>query len=34
MLAKGSVVLFDEKAQLDFDSFAQLYRSTVGMGVS
>ncbi len=34
MLARGKVVLFDEKASLDFAEFSDLYRSTVGMGVS
>lgn len=34
MLARGKVVLFDEKANLDFAEFSDLYRSTVGMGVS
>ena len=34
VLAKGRVVAFDEKASLDFDEFASVYRSTVGMGVA
>lgn len=34
MLSRGRVVAFDEKGQLDFESFANLYRETVGMGVS
>lgn len=34
VLARGSVVSFAPKADLDFDAFAQLYRDTVGMGVA
>jgi heme exporter protein A len=34
ILAKGKVVLFDEKANIVDDEFARLYRSTVGSGVS
>lgn len=34
VLAKGKVVAFDEKGAFDFDEFAALYRSTVGMGVA
>ena len=34
VLAKGKVVAFDEKDAFDFDEFAALYRSTVGMGVA
>lgn len=34
ILAKGSVVMFDEKSALDADTFAATYRSTVGLGVS
>lgn len=34
ILAKGRIVLFDEKENLEFDSFSQIYRDTVGMGVS
>lgn len=34
VLARGSVVAFDEKGNLDFDEFAKLYRETVGMGVA
>ena len=34
MLARGKVVLFEEKGKLDYAEFEQLYRSTVGMGVS
>ena len=34
ILAKGKVVLFAEKADIDPDVFAATYRQTVGMGVS
>ena len=34
VLAKGKVVAFDEKDNLDFAAFSALYRSTVGMGVA
>ena len=34
MLARGRVVSFEQKESLDFDEFADLYRSTVGMGVA
>lgn len=34
VLAKGKVVAFDEKGAFDFEEFAALYRSTVGMGVA
>ncbi|MEG1561639.1 MAG: heme ABC exporter ATP-binding protein CcmA [Raoultibacter sp.] len=34
VLARGRVVAFDEKANLNFDTFAALYRQTVGMGVA
>ena len=34
VLAKGRIVAFDEKDALDYDEFAQLYRTTVGMGVA
>lgn len=34
MLAKGRVVLFGEKDALAYEQFAELYRSTVGVGVS
>lgn len=34
MLAKGRVVLFDDKNAIAFDDFHDLYRTTVGMGVS
>lgn len=34
VLARGRVVTFGAKDQLDFDEFSELYRSTVGMGVS
>ncbi|MEF9841836.1 MAG: ABC transporter ATP-binding protein [Raoultibacter sp.] len=34
VLARGRVVAFDEKEQLDFEAFATLYRQTVGMGVA
>ena len=34
ILAKGKVVLFDEREAIDPDAFAATYRATVGMGVS
>ena len=34
VLAKGRTVLFEEKGQVDFPAFSQLYRETVGMGVA
>ena len=34
ILARGSVVMFEERDQIDPDRFAKLYRETVGMGVS
>ena len=34
VLAKGRIVAFDEKENLDFDEFSQIYRATVGMGVA
>jgi heme exporter protein A len=34
ILAKGKVVLFDEREAIDPDVFASTYRQTVGMGVS
>ena len=34
ILAKGKVVLFEEKEDIDPDVFADTYRRTVGMGVS
>lgn len=34
ILAKGKVVMFEEKARLDEDAFARTYREVVGMGVS
>jgi heme exporter protein A len=34
ILAKGKVVLFDEREAIDPDVFANTYRQTVGMGVS
>jgi heme exporter protein A len=34
ILAKGRVVLFDERENIDADEFAATYRSTVGMGVA
>lgn len=34
ILAKGKVVLFDERANVDEAEFAATYRATVGMGVS
>ena len=34
ILAKGKVVLFEEREAIDPDAFAATYRATVGMGVS
>ncbi|MBQ3106801.1 MAG: ABC transporter ATP-binding protein [Eggerthellaceae bacterium] len=34
VLAKGRVVAFDRKENFDFQEFRELYRATVGMGVS
>ena len=34
VMAKGKVVVFDEKDALDYEDFSDLYRRTVGMGVS
>ena len=34
VLAKGKVVLFDKRENIAFESFANLYKETVGMGVS
>ena len=34
VMARGRVVEFAERENLDFDEFAQLYRQTVGMGVA
>ena len=34
ILAKGGVVLFDERERIEANHFATLYRETVGMGVS
>ena len=34
VLARGRVVTFASKDDLDFDEFAKLYRETVGMGVA
>ncbi len=34
ILAKGKVVLFEPRAEIDEAEFASLYRATVGMGVS
>jgi len=34
ILAKGKIVLFEERDKLDTDSFRQLYKETIGMGVS
>jgi heme exporter protein A len=34
ILAKGKVVLFEEREAIDPDAFASTYRATVGMGVS
>ena len=34
VMAKGKVVVYDEKSALDYQEFAELYRNTVGMGVA
>jgi heme exporter protein A len=34
ILARGKVVLFEEKSAIDAEEFGALYRSTVGMGVA
>ena len=34
VLARGRIVAFAPKAELDYDEFAQLYHDTVGMGVA
>ncbi|NTU70709.1 MAG: ABC transporter ATP-binding protein [Coriobacteriia bacterium] len=34
ILARGKIVLFDEREAIDPDAFAATYRATVGMGVS
>lgn len=34
VLARGRIVAFAPKNELDFDEFSQLYRETVGMGVA
>lgn len=34
VMAKGKTVIFDEKENLDFDEFRQIYLDTVGMGVA
>lgn len=34
ILARGKIVLFDERENIDPEQFAQVYRETVGMGVS
>ena len=34
VMARGRVVAFAPKDEIDYDSFAQLYRDTVGMGVA
>ena len=34
ILARGRVVLFDQKENIDPEEFAATYRSTVGMGVA
>lgn len=34
VIARGRVVSFSERNELDYDEFAQLYRATVGMGVA
>ena len=34
ILAKGKIVLFDERSAIDENEFAATYRQTVGMGVA
>lgn len=34
VLARGRVVAFEAKEQIEFDAFSRLYRDTVGMGVA
>ena len=34
VLARGRIVAFAPKNELDFDEFSQLYHETVGMGVA
>jgi len=34
ILAKGKIVLFEDKESIDEDEFASVYRSTVGLGVA
>ena len=34
VLARGRIVAFDRKENLDFDEFSRIYRETVGMGVA
>ncbi|MBR2804497.1 MAG: ABC transporter ATP-binding protein, partial [Eggerthellaceae bacterium] len=34
VLARGRVVVFAPKDELDYDEFSALYRDTVGMGVA
>lgn len=34
VLAKGGVVAFDERDEIDYEDFTTLYRTTVGMGVA
>ena len=34
VLARGRIVTFAARDELDFDEFAKLYRDTVGMGVA
>jgi len=34
VLARGRIVTYARKDDLDFDSFSELYRATVGMGVA
>lgn len=34
VMAKGRIVTYDDKANLDFERFETVYRETVGMGVS
>lgn len=34
VLSKGRVVTFDERDNIDYESFTDLYRATVGMGVA
>lgn len=34
VLAKGKLVIFQEKSELDYEEFSSLYETTVGMGVA